>query len=109
MLTEADLAALREAAANPESSGGSSNPVSDVAGWARLASEDTESLFGGSVADDGTVLLFGANGRVMKADLAAGQLVRQTLATNINMNAGLATADSLIVVGTSGVQRFAKP
>lgn len=108
-LTEADLAALREAAANPEASGSASNPISEVAGWARLASEDTESLFGGTVADDGSVLLFGANGRIMKADLAAGQLVRQQLPTNINMNAGLATADSLIVVGTSGVQRFAKP
>lgn len=108
-LTEADLAALREAAANPEASGDLSNPVSEVAGWVRLASDDTESLFGGSVANDGTVLLFGANGRVMKADLAAGQLVRQQLPTNINMNSGLVAADGLIVVGTSGVQRFAKP
>lgn len=108
-LSEADLAALREAAANPEASGDVSNPVSDVAGWARLASDDTESLFGGSAADDGSVLLFGANGRLMKADLAASQLVRLQLPTNINMNAGLATAEGLIVVGTSGVQRFAKP
>lgn len=109
LLSAADLAALREAAANPEASGGASNPVSEVAGWVRLASDDTESLFGGSATEDGSLLLFGGNGRVMKADLAGRRLVRQQLPTNINMNAGLATADSLIVVGTSGVQRFAKP
>jgi len=109
VLTDAELAALREAAANPEASSAAGNPVSDVAGWVELKSGDTESLYGASVADSGEVLLFGGNGRVMKADLAAGRLVRQPLPTNINMNAGLATADSLIVVGTSGVQRFAKP
>lgn len=108
-LSEADLAALRELAANPEASGQNSNPVSDVAGWKRLASDDTESLFGGSVGEDGTVLLFGANGRVMKADLEAGVLSRVSLPTNINMNMGLAAADGLIAVGTSGVQLLARP
>ncbi|WP_293372869.1 YCF48-related protein [Nevskia sp.] len=109
VLTEEELAALREAAANPEASSTAGNPVTEVAGWTELKSGDTESLYGASIADNGDVLLFGGNGRVMKADLAGGQLVRQQLPTNINMNAGLATADSLIVVGTSGVQRFAKP
>lgn len=108
-LSEADLAALRELAANPEASSQNSNPVSEVAGWKRLASDDTESLFGGSLGDDGSVLLFGANGRVMKADLAASALNRVNLPTNINMNMGLAAADGLIVVGTSGVQLFALP
>lgn len=109
VLTAEELVALREAAANPEASSATTNPVSDVTGWTQLKSEDTESLYGASLGDDGSVLLYGGNGRVMKADLEGGQLVRQTLPTNINMNAGLATADSLIVVGTSGVQRFAKP
>lgn len=108
-LSEADLAALRELAANPEASSKNDSPVSEVAGWTRLASEDTESLFGGSVADDGSVLLFGANGRVMKAELEAGALNRVNLPTNININMGLAAADGLIVVGTSGVQHFALP
>ncbi len=108
-LSEADLAALRELAANPEASSQNANPVSEVAGWVRLASEDTESLFGGSVADDGAVLLFGANGRVMKADLEAAALNRVQLPTNINMNMGLAAVDGLIVVGTSGVQLLARP
>ena len=66
-------------------------------------------LVGGSVGDDGSVLLFGANGRVMKADLESGALNRLSLPTNINMNMGLAAADGLIVVGTSGVQHFALP
>ena len=109
VLTEADLAALRELAANPEASGSLANPISEVAGWTRLASEDTESLFGGSVSDDGQVLLFGANGRVMKADFAAGALNRIVLPTNINMNMGLAAAGGLIVVGTSGVQALPIP
>ncbi|WP_428383469.1 WD40/YVTN/BNR-like repeat-containing protein [Nevskia ramosa] len=108
-LSEADLAALRELAANPEASGQNANPVSEVAGWKRLASNDTESLFGGSVGEDGTVLLFGANGRVMKADVEAGALTRVNLPTNINMNMGLAAADGLIVVGTSGVKLLALP
>ena len=109
VLTAEELVALREAAANPEASAATANPVSEVAGWTVLKSEDTESLYGASLGDDGSVLLYGGNGRVMKADFDAGLLVRQQLPTNINMNAGLATADSLIVVGTSGVQRFAKP
>lgn len=109
VLTDEELTALRELAANPEASSATIDPVSDVSGWTALRSDDTESLYGASVEDDGTVLLYGGNGRVMKADLDAGQLVRQTIPSNINMNAGIATADSLIVVGTSGVQRFAKP
>lgn len=109
VLTEADLIALQELAANPEASSAAIDPVSDVTGWTALQSEDTESLYGGSIAEDGSVLLYGGNGRVMKADLDGGRLIRQMIPSNINMNAGLATADSLIVVGTSGVQRFAKP
>ncbi len=110
ILTADDIEAMREAAFDPESATGAANPVSAVAGWAELASESFESLFGGTHAADGTVLLFGMNGHVMQADLAQSRLSRLPLDANtvsdINMNTGIVAGDSLIVVGTSGVQRL---
>jgi photosystem II stability/assembly factor-like uncharacterized protein len=110
ILTAEELEAMREAAFDPEAATGAANPVSRVAGWTELASDSFESLFGGTRAADGTVLLFGMNGHVMRVDLQNAKLSRLPLAANastdINMNAGIVAGDSLIVVGTSGVQRL---
>ncbi|TJY56667.1 hypothetical protein E4T66_19085 [Sinimarinibacterium sp. CAU 1509] len=110
ILTPEDVEAMREAAFDPEAATGAANPVSTVAGWTELASDSFESLFGGTLTADGTVLLFGMNGHVMQADLTQAKLSRLPLDANantdINMNAGLVAGDSLIVVGTSGVQRL---
>ena len=104
-LTAKDVEELKAAAANAETATNNVSPVSEVAGWVRLASEDTEPLFGGSVGSDGRVVLVGQNGRVMEADLAGGALKRLDIGSNINMNAALIDGGSLVVVGTSGVAR----
>jgi photosystem II stability/assembly factor-like uncharacterized protein len=103
------LQALRDAALDPEAATGNDNPVSEVPGWTALKSTEFESLYGGTVAEDGRVLLFGMNGHVMQADLAAGQLRRLPIAPENNMNAGAVAGGDAIVVGTAGVQRFALP
>ncbi|GAC1626046.1 MAG: YCF48-related protein [Nevskia sp.] len=104
-LSAKELEALRAAAGNAEAATNNVSPVSDVAGWVRLASEDTEPLFGGSVGKDGRVVLVGQNGRVMEADLAGTALKRRDIGSSINMNAALIDDGALVVVGTSGVAR----
>jgi len=104
-LSAKDLAAQRAAAADPTNATSSASPVTTVPGWVRLASDDTEPLFGGALATDGKVFLVGQNGRVMLADLAGSALKRLDIGSDINMNAALADGDGLIVVGTSGVSR----
>lgn len=101
------LQALRDAALDPEAATGNDNPVSAVPGWTALQSTEVESLFGGTVAADGRVLLFGMNGHVMQADLVAGQLRRLPVTPENNMNAGVLVDGDAIVVGTAGVQRVA--
>lgn len=80
-----------------------------VAGWVSLANADRESLFGGLRGSDGQILLFGMNGRIWRADTAASRLQRLSEPTGMNINAGLRTADALIVVGTLGIQRLPSP
>lgn len=104
-LSAKDLEALRAAAADPTNATSSASPVSAVKGWVRLANEDTEPLFGGTVGGDGRVFLVGQNGRVMLADLAASTLKRLDIGSDINMNAAIGDGDALVVVGTSGVTR----
>ncbi|MEQ1440281.1 YCF48-related protein [Fontimonas sp. SYSU GA230001] len=108
-LSAADLQAMNDAALDPEaaSAGNGNGPVSAVPGWTPLRSGEFESLFGGTVAADGRVLLFGMNGHIMQADLASGELRRLPVAPDNNMNAGVATDGDVIVVGTAGVQRLA--
>jgi photosystem II stability/assembly factor-like uncharacterized protein len=105
-LTTEDIERIHEAAYDPEAATDNANPVSEVAGWTELKSDEFESLFGGTVAADGTILLFGQNGHVMRASTGTGRLSRVAVDTDINMNAGAVAGDDLIVVGTSGVQRL---
>ncbi|HWY24111.1 MAG TPA: YCF48-related protein, partial [Nevskia sp.] len=100
-----ELAAMHAAASNAENAGNVQDPVSAVTGWVHLKHNDTEPLFGAAVNADGGILLVGQNGRVMKVDLAAGELVRVPVASDINMNAALVDGDGLLTVGTSGVKR----
>ncbi len=104
-LSAKDLEAVRAAAADPTNATSSASPVSTVPGWVRLASADTEPLFGGAVAADGRIFLVGQNGRVMLADLNGMALKRLNIGSDINMNAALVDGDVLVVVGTSGVAR----
>lgn len=107
-LTAKDREALAAAAADAEAATSTVSPITEVAGWTRLASEDTEPLFGGTVGSDGRVILVGQNGRVMEADLAGGSLKRRDAAgSSINMNSVLVDGSGLLVVGTSGVSRIA--
>ena len=105
-LTAKELAAIRAAANDPEAATKAAIPVSDVHGWTDMKSAEVESLFGGTVTTDGRVLLVGTNGHIMQADLAAGTLKRLEIGSDLNMNAGIADGDSLIVVGTAGVRRL---
>jgi photosystem II stability/assembly factor-like uncharacterized protein len=105
LLSDKDLAALKAAAADAEGAARGASPITAVPGWVRLASEDTEPLFGGAAGKDGKVFLVGQNGRVMLADLAGGVLKRLGIGSDINMNAALIDGSSLIVVGTSGVSK----
>jgi photosystem II stability/assembly factor-like uncharacterized protein len=108
-LTAAERAALSAAANDPEYATRNINPVSTVPGWVELQSDQTESLFGGSLAPDGRILLFGMNGHIMQADLSAARLWRLAISTDNNMNAGAIAGDWLLVVGSQGVQRLPLP
>lgn len=105
-LSAKDLAAMHAAASDAEAAAGSQNPVSEVAGWTHLKHDDNEPLFGGAVGGDGRILLVGQNGRVMRADLDGGALVRVPIASDINMNAALANSEGLLTVGTSGIKQI---
>lgn len=106
VLTDEALQAMRDAELDPDAAGDTADPVSTVPGWSELANGDFESLFGGAVAPDGRVLLFGMNGRVMQVDFDGRRLARLPLRSDNNMNAGAIAGDALIVVGTAGVQRL---
>ena len=105
-LSAKDLEAMKAAASDAENAGNNQNPVSEVAGWVHLQHDDTEPLFGGTVTADGRILLVGQNGRLMQVDLAGAALKRLPVANEYNMNAALPDGDSLITVGTSGVNRL---
>jgi photosystem II stability/assembly factor-like uncharacterized protein len=106
VMTAKDIEQLRTEAANPENAHGGKDPISAVAGWVHLKSDDTEALFGGAPAADGSMILVGQNGRVMRADIASGALERLSISTDINMNAAQVDGSALIVVGTSGITRL---
>jgi photosystem II stability/assembly factor-like uncharacterized protein len=106
MLSAEAAQALRDAALDPEAATRDASPLREAPGWRALEATQTESLFGGTVTNDGQVLLLGMNGHVMQADLDAGRLERLPLAPDNNMNAGVVAGNDLIVVGTNGVQRL---
>jgi len=108
-LSAQERAALEEAANNPEYAARKIDPVSAVAGWIELKSDQTESLFSGTIAPDGRVLLFGMNGHVMQAELGAARLQPLAVSTDNNLNAGAVAGDHLLVVGSAGVQRLPLP
>lgn len=75
-------------------------------GWSRYENSDIESLFGGSVSDDGSLVFVGVNGAMVTGRLDNPVLTRVPTASNVPLTAVAVHNGAYIVTGRNGVQHL---
>lgn len=78
-------------------------------GWRQLDNPVIESLFGGSEMSDGSRILTGVNGSIIRVNAAADQIEKVDSPIEFTLGDAASSASGLVVVGANGIATIPSP